>query len=383
MVLIVSFFALSALWKQPRFEQEDWRPLGERLSRALINPVDRGRRRAGRRLPARAGDLGGPPRHRGAGSQLRAHLHLRHLLARLSAVQRPPRGRLSALQPLAGDRPRGRRPLQGADRAATRPPALPGAAGALAGGAGAGRVRLAGADLRSGGHDRADAPHHRRRGAPLQRLHPGDDGRCSAPRNGCGAARPSRSTSTCSRSSSVFEARDGRIGRRRLFSGAAQLGDRPRLARSRRRLDRDHQLRRSPGGCAGGLDQQHLRQARRRRLRSHRRPSPHRQHLPGAVPGRSGGAVSDRRAGDAHGPQRPFGGTAAVGLRPHPDPDRVRIPGRPLLQPRRLPGAGAVHLSAVGPAGNRSRHLRHRGQRNRLRRWSARRRSGTCRSRRW
>jgi hypothetical protein len=38
-VLIISFFALSALWKQPRFEEEDWRPLGERLSRALINPV--------------------------------------------------------------------------------------------------------------------------------------------------------------------------------------------------------------------------------------------------------------------------------------------------------------------------------------------------------
>ena len=37
-VLIVSFFALSVLWKQPRFEKEDWRPL-ERLSRALANPV--------------------------------------------------------------------------------------------------------------------------------------------------------------------------------------------------------------------------------------------------------------------------------------------------------------------------------------------------------
>jgi hypothetical protein len=38
-VLIVSFFALSVLWKQPRFEQEDWRPLGEGLSRALLNRV--------------------------------------------------------------------------------------------------------------------------------------------------------------------------------------------------------------------------------------------------------------------------------------------------------------------------------------------------------
>jgi hypothetical protein len=38
-VLIVSFFALSVLWKQPRFEREDWRPLSAGLSRALINPV--------------------------------------------------------------------------------------------------------------------------------------------------------------------------------------------------------------------------------------------------------------------------------------------------------------------------------------------------------
>jgi len=38
-VLIVSFFALSVLWKQPRFEREDWRPWGGGLSRALLNPV--------------------------------------------------------------------------------------------------------------------------------------------------------------------------------------------------------------------------------------------------------------------------------------------------------------------------------------------------------
>ena len=39
MVLIVSFFALSVLWKQPRFEREDWRPWGGGLSRALLNPI--------------------------------------------------------------------------------------------------------------------------------------------------------------------------------------------------------------------------------------------------------------------------------------------------------------------------------------------------------
>lgn len=42
LVLIVSFFALSAGWRKPRFEDERWRPLDERFSRALLS------------LPARA-----------------------------------------------------------------------------------------------------------------------------------------------------------------------------------------------------------------------------------------------------------------------------------------------------------------------------------------
>lgn len=36
-VLIVSFFALSAAWRKPRFEQERWRPAGAGLSRALLS----------------------------------------------------------------------------------------------------------------------------------------------------------------------------------------------------------------------------------------------------------------------------------------------------------------------------------------------------------
>jgi hypothetical protein len=35
-VLIVSFFALSAAWREPRFESERWRPLGAAVSRALL-----------------------------------------------------------------------------------------------------------------------------------------------------------------------------------------------------------------------------------------------------------------------------------------------------------------------------------------------------------
>lgn len=38
-VLIVSFFALSAAWRTPRFEDERWRPLGPWASRVLLGPV--------------------------------------------------------------------------------------------------------------------------------------------------------------------------------------------------------------------------------------------------------------------------------------------------------------------------------------------------------
>jgi hypothetical protein len=37
-VLIISFFALSAAWRTPRFERPSWRPLGARLSRVLLGP---------------------------------------------------------------------------------------------------------------------------------------------------------------------------------------------------------------------------------------------------------------------------------------------------------------------------------------------------------
>jgi hypothetical protein len=38
LVLIVSFFALSVSWREPRFEKEHWRPLAAWLSRALLGP---------------------------------------------------------------------------------------------------------------------------------------------------------------------------------------------------------------------------------------------------------------------------------------------------------------------------------------------------------
>ena len=42
LVLIVSFVALSLLWREVRFEADRWRPVSERLSRALVNPVTSG-----------------------------------------------------------------------------------------------------------------------------------------------------------------------------------------------------------------------------------------------------------------------------------------------------------------------------------------------------
>jgi len=41
-VLIVSFFALSIAWREPRFEKENWRPLRQGLSRVLLHWVTQG-----------------------------------------------------------------------------------------------------------------------------------------------------------------------------------------------------------------------------------------------------------------------------------------------------------------------------------------------------
>ena len=41
-VLIVSFFALSAAWRKPRFEETHWRSLGAGLSRVAARPAGAG-----------------------------------------------------------------------------------------------------------------------------------------------------------------------------------------------------------------------------------------------------------------------------------------------------------------------------------------------------
>ena len=137
-VLIVSFFALSAAWRKPRFEEAALAPARGGALRAPCSawPVQ-ALCGADRRLPARRRDLLRPARHRSARSQLRPHLPLRHRLARLPLLLGPARRHLPALQPLAGGRPRRGRRLPGDRRPAPRPPRLPGARSA------AGRPRSA------------------------------------------------------------------------------------------------------------------------------------------------------------------------------------------------------------------------------------------------
>ena len=95
-------------------------PCRDWISPLLVNRVDRGARRGARRLPARGDDLVGAQGDRGAGPQLLGHLHLRHRLARARRAQRALRRRVPRLQPVAGDRPRGRRRASGWSRASRR-----------------------------------------------------------------------------------------------------------------------------------------------------------------------------------------------------------------------------------------------------------------------
>ena len=170
-VLIVSFFALSVAWRAPRFEEEGWRPLGAGLSRVLLGLPAQIAVRGDRRLPARGRRLRRAAGHRSPRPQLRADLHLRHLLARVSAVQRPDRQRLPAVQPLAGGRASGRRDVLGDRRTAAGAPALSRSGRPLAGRDRADGVRLARGDLRRQRRrrGRAQPACHRRRDPRLQR----------------------------------------------------------------------------------------------------------------------------------------------------------------------------------------------------------------------
>ena len=211
-VLIVSFFALSAAWREPRFEDEHWRPLGARLSRALLG------------IPAQVlcGAIGvfllgvsvytGHPRHRSAGSELLDHLPVRHRLARLPAVQRPVRQRLQAVQSLAGDRAcwsaaaSGRWP-------ASAPPTSPTRSGSGRWPAAIGLMAFVWLEIvygASGGVAVGLEPHAAGVAALLYSGYTFvDDGCCSGSRSGASAVRSSRSSSGCSRGSAASASAKG------------------------------------------------------------------------------------------------------------------------------------------------------------------------------
>ena len=94
-----------------------------------------------------------------------------------------------------------------------------------------------------------------------------------------------------------------------------------------------------------------LRMAGRRRPQPDHLAAAHQFALPAALL-RGVGLFWARDLRDAHGSRR-TALRAALGIRPRVHPDRARLPGRPLLQPLRLPGAGAVHLPALRPARHR------------------------------
>ncbi len=201
-VLIVSFFALSAAWRKPRFEEERWRPLGAGLSRVLLGHAGAGRSagRSGSSCSAfsiYAGLHGTEAPDRNFALTfifVTAWLGFPLFSVILGDVFRP-FNPWRAIGRMVGGAVLRRR------RAAPGPPRLPRGAGALAGRDRPARVRLAGGRLRR---------QRRRRGRALartppavaalvySRLHAGDDGRCSGSRSGARRARSSRSTSGCS-----------------------------------------------------------------------------------------------------------------------------------------------------------------------------------------
>ena len=356
-VLIVSFFALSAAWRKPRFEEAHWRPLGAGLSRALARPAGPGRSAAcvgvfllGVAIYAGLRGTEAPDRNFAltflfvtAGS---ASPSSRRSSATSSGPSTP--GARSAAPPAPAS---GRSPASAPPTSPTRERLgrWPAAIGLLA------VVWLEVVYGSSGGVAVGLDPRRRRRRRPrLQRLHAGDDG----PVRGRGVVRARRGLLGLLR-----DVLPARLLRRRgrparpppPALGGDQLGDAARLGRRRDRLDRHDQLRRRPGGRLQG---------RRSKASSTGSSTPASSLTTAlrltdtifiaALLRRRRPRLPARRARDADRPRRALAGEAADRLRPHPDPDRARLPGRPLLQPLRLPGAGPVHLPALRPARHRA-----------------------------
>ena len=254
-VLIVSFFALSVAWRQPRFEEE-----------RLARPRRRGLSRV----------CSGCPRRSLCGAIGVFLLGLRRLRRPATAPKLPiatsrspssssPAGSASPLlSVLFGDVFRAFNPWRAVGRAcggrsarsrpAARAPRLPRTPRPLAGRDRPVGVRLArvvyGA---SGGVAVGLDPDDADRGRLVYTAYTLAMMACSGSRSGASGARSSRSTSGCSPSSSIFGVRDGRIGAAAASWPARRTGRRPAgsaaVVIASIALD---QLRRRPGGSAKG-----------------------------------------------------------------------------------------------------------------------------------
>ena len=179
-VLIVSFFALSAAWRKPQLRGRTLAPVGGLAHHGPSLLADPGPLRGlGVFLLGRRRSTPGIARHRSAGPQLRDHLLLRHRLDRLPVLLSVLFGDVfRAFNPwraIAARRRRRLRPGRAARR--TAPPRLPGVARPLARRGRAARLPLARARLRleSGLGASASSPTPSRRRPALHRLHAGDD----------------------------------------------------------------------------------------------------------------------------------------------------------------------------------------------------------------
>ena len=265
-VLIVSFFALSVAWRAPRFEEEGWRPLGAGLSRVLLS------------LPAQIlyGVIG-------------VFLLGVAVYAGLRGTEAPDRNfaltfifvtcwlGFPFLSVVFGDVFRPFNPWRAVGRAvggdvlgdrgpAAGPPPLPRTGRALAGRDRADGLRLARGHLRRQRRRRRRPQPARDRGRDprLLRLHPGDDGAV----RGRGVVRTRRDLLGLLRDAlpARLVRRQGRPARsEEAILGRRPLGDDPGIGGGRDRLDRQHDLRRRPGGGVQGWDRMALRTPLRHR----------------------------------------------------------------------------------------------------------------------
>ena len=176
-VLVVSFFALSAAWRKPQFEEERWRPSAAWLTAVLRSwplQVLCGGPASSSSGSASTPASMAPKRPTATSRSPSSSSPLDRLPARLGAA----RQRLPGLQPVAGDRPgRGRR-LRVRRPAAAGAPRLPGEARPLARRCRPARLRLARGRLRLERRRRRRSRTARggRRRQRLHGLHAGDDG---------------------------------------------------------------------------------------------------------------------------------------------------------------------------------------------------------------